>query len=115
MRSRGPAAKLAPARTPATFEENIMEQVTLYSSQACGYCAMAKRLLHSKGVQAVEIDITSDPQQRAEMTARTGKRTVPQIFIGAQHVGGYTDLAALEKEGKLDALLEHSSAGKAAV
>lgn len=82
-----------------------MEQVTLYSSRSCAYCAMAKRLLHSKGVQAVEIDVTSDPQRRAEMIARTGQRTVPQIFIGEQHVGGFTDLAALERDGKLDARL----------
>jgi glutaredoxin 3 len=92
-------------QTNESLKEHIMKQVTLYSSQGCGYCAMAKRVLHSKGVQAVEIDISSDPQQRAEMIARTGQRTVPQIFIGRQHVGGYTDLAALERDGKLDAQL----------
>jgi glutaredoxin 3 len=90
-----------------------MEQVTIYSSQSCSYCAMAKRLLHSKGVHAVEIDITSDPRRRAEMTGRTGQRTVPQIFIGEQHVGGYADLVALDRSGKLDAQLQHSPGDKA--
>ncbi|HEX2797815.1 MAG TPA: glutaredoxin 3 [Immundisolibacter sp.] len=79
--------------------------VTIYTGALCGYCAMAKRLLDSKGVAYQEIPVDTDVARRAEMEQRSGRRTVPQIFIGAQHIGGYDDLAALERAGKLDALL----------
>jgi glutaredoxin 3 len=79
--------------------------VTIYTSGLCGYCAMAKRLLDSKGVSYHEIPVDMDVKQRAEMERRSGRRTVPQIFIGEQHIGGYDDLAALERAGKLDPLL----------
>jgi glutaredoxin 3 len=86
-----------------------MNQVTLYSSSVCGYCVQAKRLLARRGIVPVEINVDFDNAKRAEMMQRTGRRTVPQIFIGEQHVGGYDDLAALERDGKLDALLPFPS------
>ena len=82
-------------------------RVVMYSSGVCPYCTMAERLLTAKGVDLIEkIRIDLDPQQRAEMMAKTGRRTVPQIYIGDTHVGGFDDLAALEQGGKLDALLQ---------
>ena len=83
-----------------------MKQVDIYTSPLCGYCHMAKRLLTSKGVDFNEINVMGDAEAHAEMTARApGARTVPQIFIGDQAIGGSDDLHALEREGKLDALL----------
>lgn len=79
--------------------------VTIYTSALCGYCAMAKRLLDDKGVRYDEIPVDMDVKRRAEMEQRSGRRTVPQIWIGDRHVGGYDDLAALERAGQLDALL----------
>ncbi|MGK2941468.1 MAG: glutaredoxin 3 [Immundisolibacter sp.] len=79
--------------------------VTIYTGALCGYCAMAKRLLEDKGVAYQEIPVDLDVAQRADMERRSGRRTVPQIFIGEQHVGGYDDLAALDRAGRLDALL----------
>ena len=83
-----------------------MKPVTLYTTPLCGYCMAAKRLLDSKGSGYVEIDLAREPGRRAEMIQRAnGRRTVPQIFIGDEHVGGFDDIAALEREGKLDPLL----------
>lgn len=83
-----------------------MTDITLYTTPYCGYCAAAKRLLAQKGAAFTEIDIGSDPARRAEMLSRAnGRRTVPQIFIGERHVGGYDDLNALDRAGKLDPLL----------
>jgi len=83
-----------------------MADVTIYTSTMCGYCHAAKDLLKSKGVVYNEVDVTFDPAGRAAMTESAGgRRTVPQIFIGATHVGGCNELYALENEGKLDALL----------
>jgi glutaredoxin 3 len=80
--------------------------VTIYTKFGCGYCYRAKRLLDDKGVDYTEHDITFGGEKRAEMMARAPMaQTVPQIFIGDRHVGGSDDLAALEREGKLDALL----------
>jgi glutaredoxin 3 len=79
--------------------------VVIYSTGWCPYCARAKKLLERKGVSFSEIDVESAPEKRAEMQARSGRRTVPQIFIGDTHVGGCDDLHDLEEEGKLDALL----------
>ena len=80
--------------------------VTMYSTGVCPYCVMAERLLKAKGVEEIEkIRIDLDPEQRATMMERTGRRTVPQIYIGSTHVGGFDDLNALERGGKLDALL----------
>ncbi|MEO7385972.1 MAG: glutaredoxin 3 [Gammaproteobacteria bacterium] len=77
----------------------------MYTNAWCPYCAAARALLDEKGARVVEIDIEDLPERRAEMIARSGRRTVPQIFIGATHVGGYDDLAALERAGQLDPLL----------
>ena len=79
--------------------------VEMYANSWCPYCATARAMLGSKGVQVTEIDIEALPERREEMIARSVRRTVPQIFIGPTHVGGYDDLAALERAGKLDLLL----------
>jgi glutaredoxin 3 len=79
--------------------------VVMYSTGWCPYCQRVRKLLEKKGVSYSEIDIESAPEKRAEMQARSGRRSVPQIFIGDTHVGGSDDLHALEAEGKLDALL----------
>jgi glutaredoxin 3 len=83
-----------------------MSAVKMYSTGACPYCQMAERLLVAKGVPAIEkIRVDLEPAKRVEMMERTGRRTVPQIYIGEQHVGGYDELAALDQAGKLDELL----------
>lgn len=80
--------------------------VLMYSSGVCPYCTMAERLLQAKGVSVIEkIRIDQEPEQRAIMMQKTGRRTVPQIYIGDTHVGGFDDLSALDRQGKLDALL----------
>ena len=79
----------------------------MYSSQVCPYCRMAEKLLATKGVTEIEkVLIDLDPTKREEMMLRTGRRTVPQIFIGEVHVGGFDDLSALDKVGGLDKLLQ---------
>jgi glutaredoxin 3 len=80
-------------------------KVTMYATSWCPYCDRARRLLAQKGADLEEIDVESAPENRAEMQHRSGRRSVPQIFIGDQHVGGSDDLHALEEAGKLDALL----------
>ena len=82
-----------------------MAKVTMYSTGACPFCLMAERLLRSKGVDIEKIRVDLDPPRRQEMMERTGRRTVPQIYVGERHVGGYDDLAALDRAGGLDALL----------
>ena len=83
-----------------------MKTVEIYTSPLCGFCHAAKRLLNQKGVDFSEIDVFKDPGRKPEMIQRAnGGRTVPQIFIGTQHVGGCDDLYELERAGKLDALL----------
>lgn len=83
-----------------------MTNVTIYSTQLCPYCVMAKRLLKSKGVTFEDINLNAEPGRRAEMLERSGgRRTVPQIFVGDTHVGGNDDLQALDRAGKLDPLL----------
>lgn len=83
-----------------------MQSVEIYTSPLCGYCHAAKRLLTEKGVSFTEIDVLSDPDQRQTMMSRAnGRHTVPQIFVGTTHVGGYDDLSELERAGKLDPLL----------
>lgn len=79
--------------------------VTLYTRQSCGYCHRAKQLLRSKGVDFTEIAVDGDPEKRQEMIRRSGRYTVPQIWIGERHIGGSDDLHALERRGELDALL----------
>ena len=85
-----------------------MKTVKIYTTPYCPYCVRAKRLLERKGVPYEEIDVANDDQARIELAERTGRRTVPQIFIGADHVGGSDDLHALEEQGKLDAMLGRS-------
>ena len=86
---------------PATLPE-----VTMYSTGWCPYCDRARGLLQRKGVQVSEVKVDEDPAQRDRMLQRSGgRRTVPQIFIGDRHVGGFDDLYALDKAGELDRLL----------
>lgn len=83
-----------------------MQPVEIYTSPLCGYCHAAKRLLTQKGVSFSEIDLSAEPGRRSEMMDRaSGRHTVPQIFVGPTHVGGFDDLYALEQSGKLDPLL----------
>ncbi|PIT53492.1 glutaredoxin 3 [Snodgrassella alvi] len=83
-----------------------MQPITMYTTGVCPYCQMAKALLKQKGVADInEIRIDTNPQVREQMMQRTGRRTVPQIYIGEVHVGGFDDLNALNQAGKLDALL----------
>lgn len=83
-----------------------MSTIEIYTTPICGFCHAAKRLLTSKGASFLETDVMAHPEKRAEMTQRAnGGRTVPQIFIDGRHVGGCDDLYALERAGKLDALL----------
>jgi glutaredoxin 3 len=78
----------------------------MYSTGVCPFCQMAERLLRSKGVSAIaKIRIDLEPERRVEMMEKTGRRTVPQIYIGETHVGGYDELAALDRAGRLDDLL----------
>lgn len=83
--------------------------IDLYSSRWCGFCMRAKMLLDSKGVEYNEIDVDQDSALRAQMMQRSGRRTVPQIFIDEVHVGGCDDLYALERSGQLDELLAKNS------
>jgi len=83
--------------------------ITMYESRWCGFCRAAKRLLDSKGWEYNSIVVDGEPGLRAEMEAKAGRHTVPQIFIGDHHVGGYDDLAALESDGKLDELVNPAS------
>lgn len=83
-----------------------MTQVLMYSTAVCPYCQRAEALLRSRGVTTIEkVRVDLDPARRDEMVARTGRRTVPQIFIGETHVGGFDDLSALDREGRLAPLL----------
>jgi len=83
-----------------------MVKITMYSTGICPYCRRAEMLLQSKGVTEIEkIRIDLDPARREEMMQKTGRRTVPQIYIGELHVGGFDDLAALDRDGRLDPLL----------
>ena len=86
-----------------------MPAVTIYTTESCVFCLRAKEYLRSKGVAYDEVDVTGDETARALLVERAnGKRTVPQIFVGKVHVGGYTDLVALDREGKLRPLLSPS-------
>lgn len=87
----------------------VAQPVTLYTTSWCGYCLRAKALLDRKGVAYHEIDVDTQPSRRAEMMARSRRRTVPQIFIGDLHIGGSDELAALERSGELDRLLSDAA------
>jgi glutaredoxin 3 len=83
-----------------------MQQVVMYCTAVCPYCNMAEKLLQKKGVSEInKIRIDLDPAKRDEMIEKTGRRTVPQIYIGGTHVGGFDDLSALDQDGGLDPLL----------
>lgn len=82
-----------------------MVSVTIYTRDFCGFCARAKSLLDSKGVDFTEYNATTNPDYRQEMIDKSGRNTFPQIFIGENHVGGCDDLHALDRDGKLHALL----------
>ena len=83
-----------------------MPQILIYTTTICPYCIMAKRLLDKKGVAYTEINVDATPGMREEMMRKTNRRTVPQIYIGELHVGGFDELYALEKTGRLDGLLD---------
>jgi glutaredoxin 3 len=86
------------------------ERVIVYTQPFCGYCTAAKRLLTAKGAAFTEIDVMIEAGKRDEMIERSGgRRTVPQIFIDGRHIGGYDDLSALDRAGKLDGLLVQPS------
>ncbi len=82
-----------------------MVRVLMYSTHICPYCRMAERLLAKKGIEPERVMVDDNPARREEMTRLTGRTSVPQIFVGTHHVGGYTELAELDREGKLDTLL----------
>ena len=88
---------MSDAETPA---------ITIYSTAVCPYCVMAKNFLKSKGREWTEVRIDTDPAEREKMMARPRRTSVPQIFIGDTHVGGYDDMMALQREGKLQPLLD---------
>lgn len=88
-----------------------MTQVTIYTKDYCGFSHRAKALLRAKGVAFHEIDVTHDPVRETEMIARSGRTTVPQIFIDGAHIGGSDDLAALDASGALDVWLKATAAG----
>lgn len=83
-----------------------MPKIEIYTTPTCPYCVKAKKLLDSKGVQYEEIDVDTDEVKYQEMIKRSGRKTVPEIFIDGKFIGGCDDLCALEKEGKLDPLLK---------
>ena len=82
-----------------------MAKVTIYTRPFCGYCARALKVLGDKGAAFTEVEAGMDPKLRQEMMDRSGRTTFPQIFVGEQHIGGCDDMMALERAGKLDALL----------
>jgi len=82
-----------------------MAAVRMYSTRFCGYCRMAERLLAQKGITAEKILVDQDHERRAEMVQLTGRTSVPQIFVGDTHVGGFMELAQLDRDGRLDAML----------
>lgn len=84
----------------------MMPKVVMYVSGFCPYCTMAEKLLRTRGVEEIDkIRVDLHPEQRVEMVNKTGRRTVPQIFIGQTHVGGYDDLAQLDRQGEVAKLL----------
>ncbi|MGY6276917.1 glutaredoxin 3 [Methylomonas sp. MgM2] len=83
-----------------------MSEIVIYTGRFCPYCTMAKRLLDRKGAMYTEIDVDSEPSLREELMQRTNRRTIPQIFIGERHIGGFDDLQAMDMKKELDALLQ---------
>lgn len=88
----------------------VTATITMYTTAVCPYCVQAERLLRARGVTDIaEVRVDLEPERRREMMQKTGRRTVPQIYIGALHIGGYDDLAALDRAGKLTPLLAPQS------
>ncbi len=83
-----------------------MARVLVYTSDYCGYCSAAKRFLAERGVAYEEVDLSGDDDGRQALRERTGRTTVPQIFVGDTHVGGFTDMVALDRAGGLQPLLD---------
>jgi glutaredoxin 3 len=86
-----------------------MTHVTIYTKPYCPYCVRAVSLLEKKGVEFTEVEAAFDPEKRAEMMQRSGRATFPQIFIGDRHIGGCDDIMALDRDGKLDPLLQKAA------
>jgi glutaredoxin 3 len=86
-----------------------MAKVVMYATAACPFCQSAERLLLAKGAEIEKIRVDLEPERRAEMMKKSGRRTVPQIWIGARHIGGCDDLYALDRQGGLDPLLKANS------
>jgi glutaredoxin 3 len=89
----------------ASDKKATQPEVKMYTQALCGYCSAARKLLQSKGVEFEEIDVTLNAKRRREMIDRSGRRTVPQIFAGDRHLGGYDDIAELDRQQRLDELL----------
>lgn len=100
--STSPSPATPPAGTPSTGEK---PPITVYTSAMCGYCVAAKNFLRSRGLSWDEVRVDLDPVERERMVERTGRVTVPQIFVGDVHLGGYDDMMALHRAGKLAPLL----------
>jgi len=88
-------------------------RVRIYTTRFCGYCRMAERLLVQKGVEPEKIPVDEQPDRRAEMVQMTGRTSVPQIFVGDTHVGGFMELAQLDRDGRLDAMLAQGNQASA--
>ena len=109
LKSARAAPTIDPAR-PRKFPETALNEqaspeITLYTSAVCAYCVAAKNFLRSKGLEWTEVRIDTDPEERARMVARAGRTSVPQIFVGEVHVGGYDDMMALHRAGGFEPLL----------
>jgi glutaredoxin 3 len=92
--------------SPVSAKGETMETIMMYATAVCPFCVRAERLLRAKGVAEIaKVRVDLEPARRQEMMEKTGRRTVPQIYIGALHVGGYDDLVALDRAGKLEPLL----------
>ena len=87
------------------MNDHVQPEITLYTSAVCGYCVAAKNFLKSKGLQWTEVRIDTDPAQREKMVALARRTSVPQIFVGDVHVGGYDDMMALHRAGRFEPLV----------
>lgn len=92
--------------------ETFAEPVVIYTTRWCGYCMMALVLLRAKGIVFAQVPVDGDPQARAWLAQRTGRRTVPQVFIGGRSVGGYDEISQLDDEGELMALVSAAREGR---
>ena len=100
-----------PRKLPETdLNEQATPQITMYTSAVCAYCVAAKNFLRSKGLEWTEVRIDTDPAEREKMVALAGRTSVPQIFVGDVHVGGYDDMMALHRAGGFEPLLEGKGA-----